>query len=61
MELGGGRLVKGAPIDHAGRRRGAPKGGEHVAGGEPLATVHSREPVEPERVPACFQLDPADA
>jgi len=61
MELGGGRLVKGAPIDHAVGVVVHKKGGDRVARGEPLATVHSREPVEPERVLACFQLDPADA
>jgi pyrimidine-nucleoside phosphorylase len=61
MELGGGRMVKGAPIDHAVGVVVHKKGGEQVARGEPLATVHSREPVEPERVLACFQLDPVDA
>jgi thymidine phosphorylase len=61
MELGGGRLVKGAPIDHAVGVVVHKKGGDRVAHGEPLATVHSREPVDAERVLACFQLDPADA
>ena len=61
MELGGGRLVKGAPIDHAVGVVVHKKGGDQVARGEPLATVHSREPVDAERVLACFQLEPVDA
>lgn len=42
VDLGGGRRVPGAPIDHAVGLAGVRGRGERVARGEPLATVHAR-------------------
>ena len=47
MELGAGRRVKGAGIDHAVGVVVHHKSGDQVEAGEPLATVHAREPVDP--------------
>jgi thymidine phosphorylase len=43
MELGAGREVAGAPIDHAVGVVCLRKRGEEVAAGEPLAKIHARD------------------
>jgi pyrimidine-nucleoside phosphorylase len=43
MELGAGREVAGAPIDHAVGVAGLCKRGDQVAAGEPLAEIHARD------------------
>ena len=61
LELGAGRAVKGGPVDHAVGVVVHRKAGDAVAAGEPLATVHAREPVADERVVACFSFEEDDA
>ena len=57
MELGAGRRVKGAGIDHAVGVVVHRKAGDAVEAGEPLATVHAREPFDPARAVACFSFE----
>ena len=57
MELGAGRRVKGAGIDHAVGVVVHRKAGDQVEAGEPLATVHAREPVDPALAVACFSFE----
>ncbi|MFI5048644.1 MAG: thymidine phosphorylase [Gaiellales bacterium] len=57
MELGAGRRVKGAGIDHAVGVVVHHKSGDQVEAGEPLATVHAREPVDPALAVACFSFE----
>jgi pyrimidine-nucleoside phosphorylase len=57
MELGAGRRSKGAVIDHAVGIVVHRKAGDAVGAGEPLATIHAREPVDPDRAVACFSFE----
>jgi pyrimidine-nucleoside phosphorylase len=57
MELGAGRRVRGAGIDHAVGVVVHRKAGEVVEAGEPLATIHAREAVDPARAVACFSFE----
>jgi pyrimidine-nucleoside phosphorylase len=56
MELGAGREVAGAPIDHAVGVVCLRKRGEVVAAGEPLAEVHARDEVAAANAEAALQV-----
>jgi thymidine phosphorylase len=57
MELGAGRRIRGAGIDHAVGVVVHHKAGDRVEAGQPLATIHAREPVDAARAVACFSFE----
>jgi len=57
MQLGAGRQVKGAEVDHAVGLVVHRKAGDRVDVGDALATVHSRGPVEERFVVGCFSFE----
>jgi thymidine phosphorylase len=56
MELGGGRMTEGAPIDHAvGLSHVAPVGEDVGPGGRPLCVVHARDAQAADRAAAAVR------
>jgi pyrimidine-nucleoside phosphorylase len=60
VRLGAGRRHKEDVIDPAVGIVVHRKGGDRVAAGEPLATVHARAEVDVDAVAACFEIGDAD-
>ena len=57
MRLGAGRTIPGAAIDHAVGVVVHAKAGTAVEVGQPLATIHARNPPDLDEVADCFALE----